>query len=88
MIFKFSVSPRWAVASYSCILGKFELNSEVQSFNWYLQVNGSDYEDENRGTEPQQVNVVGIFKYPQVSVERCITKIIETIIVVAKRIRI
>lgn len=61
------MSPRWALASYSCILGKFDWTSEVEkTLNWYLQVNGSNYDDENESTELQQVNVVRIFKYPQV----------------------
>ncbi|XP_055326468.1 uro-adherence factor A-like isoform X3 [Sitodiplosis mosellana] len=60
------VSPRHALASYSCILGKFELTSEVEkTLSWYLQVNGSNYDDEHESTELQQVNVARIFKYPQ-----------------------
>lgn len=66
-IYLILVSPRWALASYSCILGKFDWTSEVEkTLNWYLQVNGSNYDDENESTELQQVNVVRIFKYPQV----------------------
>lgn len=61
-----TVSPRWALASYSCILSKFEVNSEVEMpMNWYLQVNGSNVDNENE-IQSQQVDVVRIFKYPQV----------------------
>lgn len=67
------MSPRWALASYSCILGKFEIGSEVEkTFNWNLLVNRSssvdgDNDDES-STKSQQVNVARIFKYPQVRV--------------------
>lgn len=66
--FPVAVSPRWAMASYSCILGKFELTTEVEkTLNWNLQVNGSSSDDQDDyNSESQHVNVVRIFKYPQV----------------------
>lgn len=64
------MSPRFALASYSCILGKFEITTEVEkTLNWNLQVNGSNSnEEDNSNSEPQQVNVARIFKYPQVRI--------------------
>lgn len=64
-----AVSPRWALASFSCVLGKFELSTDVEkTSNWHLQVNGSYYDDDkgDDSTQLQQVNVLRILKYPQV----------------------
>lgn len=65
------MSPRWALASYSCILGKFEISSEVEkTFNWDLLVErpSSEDDDDESSTKSQRVNVVSIFKYPQVRI--------------------
>lgn len=66
------MSPRWALASYSCILGKFEISSEVEkTFNWNLLVTRSssgDDDDHESNLKSQQVNVARIFKYPQVRI--------------------
>lgn len=66
------MSPRWALASYSCILGKFELNSEIEnSSSWSLHINGfKDNDDDNNNSEIQQINVARIFKYPQVKIRQ------------------
>lgn len=67
------MSPRWALASYSCILGKFELNSEIEnSSSWSLHINGykDNDDDDNNSSEIQQINVARIFKYPQVKIRQ------------------
>lgn len=54
------MSPRWALASYSCIFGKFNLDGEiVNSSSWRLRTNadGESYESHS--------SIKRIFKYPQ-----------------------
>lgn len=71
IFFVFAVSPRWALASYSCILGKFDISSEVEkTFNWNLLVKRTSSDDnssdEKNNLKSQLVNIARIFKYPQV----------------------
>lgn len=70
------MSPRWALASYSCILGKFEISSEVEKKpNWNLLVTRSstdddDVDNDEINSKSQQVNISRIFKYPQVRISK------------------
>lgn len=61
--FILTVSPRWALASYSCIYGRLEfINDMMIPFTWRLKFNFSNDQMEN-----QSINIVNIHKYPQVN---------------------
>lgn len=55
-----SVAPKWALASYSCVMGKSEKIIENENVPWTLYVGGSTV------NKTVQVPIVRIFKYPQV----------------------
>lgn len=55
------MSPRWALASYSCIFGKLDFDGDiVNSSNWRLQANADGESDESNSS------IKHIYKYPQV----------------------
>lgn len=54
-----SVAPQWALASYSCVMGKSKKITENEDVPWRLQVGSSV-------NETIQVPIARIYKYPQV----------------------
>lgn len=68
-----SVSPRWALASYSCMMGKTEFidNRNIAEMDWKLfagtsQFNFTMIRGNNANSSYQVVDVLRIVPYPQV----------------------
>lgn len=70
-----SVAPQWALASYSCVMGKSKKITENEDVPWRLQVGTTV-------NETIQVPIVRIYKYPQVSkrYNKCATVVVGAVL--------
>ena len=63
-----AVAPKWALASYSCIIGKTEFVSRRKDdISWWLYTGISHFDSSSDLPNTQRVEVARIYAYPQVS---------------------
>jgi hypothetical protein len=65
------VAPRWALASYSCIIGQTEfINGRGTELSWTLFSGSSEFDESVNNTNVQTVHVKQIVVYPQAKYKR------------------
>lgn len=68
-LFSRSVAPQWALASYSCIIGKTEfVNARKNEVKWTLYAGSSSFDESNlqKMNNTQIADIAQIYTYPQV----------------------